>query len=54
MRAGEILLAGIPVFVRRADERVPNQTIHSFTQSFVEGRLQVVPDFFLPVRADGP
>ena len=53
MRAGEILLAGNSRFVRRADERVPDEPVHAFAQRLVERRFQVVPDFFLPVRPDG-
>ena len=53
VRAGEILLAGNAGFVGRADESVPDEAVHAFAQRLVEGRLEVVPDFFLPVRADG-
>ena len=51
--AGEVLLPRHSHFLGRADERVPDQQVQALAAGVVERRLEVVPQGFLPVRADG-
>lgn len=51
--AGEVLLAGDAHFFRGADEGVPDEEIEALGAGHVEGGLEVVPEGFLPMRADG-
>src|SRR5262249_15703372 len=52
MRAREILLAGYAGGIRRANECVPHQPIHSFTQRLVERRFEIIPQALLPIRTN--
>src|ERR1043166_470617 len=53
MSAGEILLAGQTHFLRGTDESMPHQAVETFGAGVIEGRFEIVPEGFLPMRADG-